>query len=120
VHGELPHALSQLPFEHGHIAPEHERLWRDALVPGSDTAGPPFGVPGLAVPLDPPHAAASRAITPRHARAVFIKCLLHREDVPQRHAIQATWWKIVGAMAADRAAGTTLDDMALWGSRERR
>jgi hypothetical protein len=96
VHGELAHVLWQLPMEQGHMAPEHERFWRDALVPGSDTAGPPFGVPpGLTVLLDPPHATTIRAINPRHAKPVFIKCLLHkrrcRRLAPFRHVVEDLW-----------------------------
>lgn len=45
VHGEELQVLAQFPDEQEHVPPEHDALARAPASPGSDTAGPPLGVP---------------------------------------------------------------------------
>lgn len=64
VHGAEAHAEVQLPAEQPHVLPPLQLvLCRAAGVPGSDTAGPPFGVapPVVPVVLEPPD---PQAMTP--------------------------------------------------------
>jgi hypothetical protein len=66
VHGAELHDDSQFPSEQLHVVPEHDVACRGIPVPGSATAGPPFGeVPPPGVLLDPPHATASRSEKPK-------------------------------------------------------
>lgn len=57
VHGGDAQTPVQFPAEQEQVPPEQVALERGMPVPGSGTAGPPFGVPP---PLDPPHAAMQR------------------------------------------------------------
>jgi hypothetical protein len=56
VHGDELHDPVQLPDEHGHVPPEHETPEREEPVPGSETGGPPFGLPPPPPPPEPPQA----------------------------------------------------------------
>jgi len=63
VHGGAPQEAAQLPPVQLHAPPRQGALVRLAAVPGSETAGPPFGdVPGKVV-LEPPHATSQVAAT---------------------------------------------------------
>lgn len=73
MQGDALQALWQLPAEQLHVPPpEHDVLWRGVPVPGSGTAGPPFGVITVAPPsvplptvlLDPPQATMKRRPKP--------------------------------------------------------
>jgi hypothetical protein len=71
VHGAELHDDSQLPEEQLQVLPVHETACRGAPVPGSTTAGPPFGeVPPPGVLLDPPHATTSRNEIPKQATSL--------------------------------------------------
>jgi hypothetical protein len=66
VQGGDVQAPVQFPDEQEQVPAEQVVLERGVPVPGSGTAGPPFGVPPSlplplpTVPLDPPHAAIER------------------------------------------------------------
>jgi hypothetical protein len=74
VHGVELHDDWQLPEEQLHALPEHATACRGVPVPGSATAGPPFGeVPPPGELLDPPHATISRTKTPTLAMSLRMK-----------------------------------------------
>jgi hypothetical protein len=56
AHGDEAHEAVQLPDEQAHVLPVQDAALREAAVPGSAMAGPPFGPPLVVVVLDPPHA----------------------------------------------------------------
>jgi hypothetical protein len=73
VHGVEVHDDSQFPEEQLHVPPEQDATCRGVPVPGSATAGPPFGeVPPPGALLDPPHATIIRAETPKLATSLFM------------------------------------------------
>lgn len=65
MHGDDVQAAVQLPDEQAHVPDEHELGMRDDAVPGSATAGPPFGVLLDVLLLEPLHAAKLEAMPAR-------------------------------------------------------
>jgi hypothetical protein len=66
VHGAEVQDDSQFPEEQLHVPPEQDTACLGVPVPGSTTAGPPFGdVPPPGVLLEPPHATIIRTEKPK-------------------------------------------------------
>jgi hypothetical protein len=62
VQGDETHPAVQLPDEQVHVPDEQGLAMRDDAVPGSATAGPPFGVLLDVLLLEPPQAARTEAV----------------------------------------------------------
>ena len=86
VHGGAPQVAAQSPPVQLHVPPWQGALVRLVPVPGSETAGPPFGdVPGKVV-LEPPHAASQvAASTEERAPRVLAVELSFFNTLPEQH-----------------------------------
>ena len=88
VHGAEVHDDSQFPEEQLHVPPEHDATCRGVPVPGSATAGPPFGeVPGPGELFDPPHATIVRTEKPKLATSLCMTTTPPDEDGGNTHRI---------------------------------
>jgi hypothetical protein len=88
VQGEELQDDSQFPDEQLHVLPEHETACRGVPVPGSATAGPPFGeVPPPGVLLDPPHATIIRTEKPKPTTSLCMTTTPPDKDGGNTHPI---------------------------------